>query len=811
MAPVAEEAGQPSTANGSTSKFYQPPIHQASEPPKPKTVKGLGYHSSPYWNSSCPLVIDNGSSELRAGFAIASTDIINGPYLYYDNLVSKTRDRKRNASVLLVGNDVYADSLSRGSIRSPFDGDVICGWDAMENILDYTFSKLGIDTSTVQHPIMMTETLCNPAYSRGVMNELMFEGYGVPSVNYGLDCIFSAYQNGIDGDALIVSSGRSSTFVVPTVGGKGILTSAKRLSWGGSQASDFLLRLIQLKYPNFPTRVSQQQAQNMLEELCYVSEDYAADIKGMEMAPSLTRTEGTNHLTAMEKADVIVQFPYTEIVRDEKTEEELKAQAERRKAAGLRLQEQTRRIRLEKLMQKENDLKYYAQLKEWKAKERKSEYLKRLESEGFDSEQELENQIKKIEAALKRSRAREAGEDEEEDKEPPSFPLIDVPDVDLDEEGIKEKRRQRLMKAGYDARIRAKAEKAEEKRLRDEEIKKDEDERINDPQAWSRRMRKEYDEAINRIKERKRLKEMLSDRKSLAAQQRMKNITALASDGPSASGTASPQAGVRKRKRGGDEDTFGANDDDWAIYREIHNADDSEEEEDSYAQLAAFEERLLQNDPTFTQEDTYSAQQARKNRLTLTFFNGPGGGSEATEALLGQNAKGRKKGDEPSIAEETKAENESIRLAHQVHLNVERIRVPEVLWQPSIAGVDQAGIDEICSHVLNGFDLETRLRMSKNVFYTGRHTSYRNFGKRLESSLRTISPWQTPLIVRGARDPRFDAWRGMAKWCLESNPAEARLGGGGETFRSSSITRQDFLEKGQDWFYEHAFSGNWRA
>ena len=36
-----------------------------------------------------------------------------------------------------------------------------------------------------------------------------------------------------------------------------------------------------------------------------------------------------------------------------------------------------------------------------------------------------------------------------------------------------------------------------------------------------------------------------------------------------------------------------------------------------------------------------------------------------------------------------------------MHLNVERIRVPEILFQPSIGGIDQAGISEIADDLLN--------------------------------------------------------------------------------------------------------------
>lgn len=60
------------------------------------------------------------------------------------------------------------------------------------------------------------------------MNELLFEAYQVPSVNYGLDALFSAYFNNIRDDGLIVSSGRTTTVVVPLVGGRGLLDNAKR-------------------------------------------------------------------------------------------------------------------------------------------------------------------------------------------------------------------------------------------------------------------------------------------------------------------------------------------------------------------------------------------------------------------------------------------------------------------------------------------------------------------------------------------------------------------------------------------------------
>ena len=74
--------------------------------------------------------------------------------LAYDNIISRFRDRKRNANVLLCGNDCYVDSQSRASIKSAFDADVVCGFDTQEHMFDYTFNRLGIDADAIEHPIL---------------------------------------------------------------------------------------------------------------------------------------------------------------------------------------------------------------------------------------------------------------------------------------------------------------------------------------------------------------------------------------------------------------------------------------------------------------------------------------------------------------------------------------------------------------------------------------------------------------------------------------------------------------------------------
>ena len=63
----------------------------------------------------------------------------------------------------------------------------------------------------------------------------------------------------------------------------------------------------------------------------------------------------------------------------------------------------------------------------------------------------------------------------------------------LDEESIKEKKKQRLLKAGWEARARARREKEKEREEKEAEEKRDEDERENNFDEWANRLRREQE------------------------------------------------------------------------------------------------------------------------------------------------------------------------------------------------------------------------------------------------------------------------------------------------------------------------------
>ncbi|KAF6010554.1 hypothetical protein HII12_002795 [Brettanomyces bruxellensis] len=702
------------------------------------------------WRNGVPIVIDFGRHTTRVGMAG-----MKDPSSVFPSITSHYKDKKLKRALNMVGNDVLIDSGVKSNMKNPFDGSIITNWNSVESILDYSFLHVGVDSQDfVESPVIMTEPLVSPFQQRSGLTELLFETYSVPKCTFGVDSLFSFYYNG-GHTGLVIGSGYNSTKLIPVVGGKPILDVSKRIDWAGRQAVEYLSSSLQLKYPYFPSRINDFQVENMVKDFCYVSNDYQHEVSHYL------------DLDNLEKKDITLEAPFNEIVKQEKTEEELRQEEEKKKQTMKKLQEQARERRLQKLLEKEHDYEYFTTMETKLKSMNKKEVVSTLREAGFDDDKDLHNYISNLERSLKRARNQDVGENDASDQ-PPSFDLIDIPDEKLDEEQIKEKRKQRLMKAGYDARQRAKKEKEIARKTAEEAAKKDEEWRKSDLSSWIAARRKRLRILKKRRKDRIRLKEELTDRKSRASQLRMKNIASLASE-------ESEGRGGRKRKAtnvtidNDPNDTFGANDDDWSIYRDIAKGSDSDVEEEYEKRIYDLEEELLRYDPEFTINDTLQAQYSWKKSIIHRFVRGP-------------------RDWDPDEQHQQ----------HQIHLNVERIRVPEIIFQPSIAGLDQCGLSELCEQTALkrlpselGFSGDDVSSIVGDVFLTGGSTLFKNFDSRLRLEFESFLPVGMKFNVRRAEDPLLDTWRGMAKWAVTDEA------------KSSYITKKQYEEMGPEYLKEN--------
>lgn len=115
----------------------------------------------------------------------------------------------------LVGDEINEFDAGKIHKRTMFDKDVVYHYQSLEHMLDYTFGHLGLaNESSIEYPLLMTETMCNPNYCRQNVSELLFECYRISAVSYSVDSLLSFYYNQVksNGDAFNVKD--SSGLVV---------------------------------------------------------------------------------------------------------------------------------------------------------------------------------------------------------------------------------------------------------------------------------------------------------------------------------------------------------------------------------------------------------------------------------------------------------------------------------------------------------------------------------------------------------------------------------------------------------------------
>uniref|UniRef100_A0A1B0D501 Uncharacterized protein n=2 Tax=Phlebotomus papatasi TaxID=29031 RepID=A0A1B0D501_PHLPP len=249
-----------------------------------KTVPDIVHEYSPsYKGTSVPLVIDNGSYQCRAGWACDDQ-----PRLVFRNLIAKPRkDRNKKdgeipvTPVVQIGNDIVNIEALRFQLRTQFDRNVVTHFHIQEQIFDYIFKHLGIDTEgQVEHPIVLTECFVNPNSCRHLMSELLFECYDVPSVCYGVDSLFSLRENQPSVEyALVISIGHHTIHVIPVVKGLAVPAKTRRINLGGFNILAFLHRILQLKYPVHVNAITLSRAEELLHDHCSIACDYFETLK----------------------------------------------------------------------------------------------------------------------------------------------------------------------------------------------------------------------------------------------------------------------------------------------------------------------------------------------------------------------------------------------------------------------------------------------------------------------------------------------------------------------------------------------------
>ena len=549
----------------------------------------------------------------------------------------------------------YTLASDKRTIKSPFERDLLLNFAYLEKLLDQCLSSC-LKQRDAKYDLVMTLPAGYPLEEQ--LKEFLLATYNIfRTISFVPDFMASLRSISYNSEhpEYVLHLGNYSTHVSRVQGSQ--VQKIYRLNYGATPAAELLVQLLSLKYPGSPMRtMTVPQATAIISSACYCSMDYHQELPTFIDVNKFILKDPNYH-QPVQKEDKVV---------DQKT-------LEKRKEMGQRLREKAHEKRLERLQSKEEEL----------------EQLKAL---GEDTKK-LEKEIMAIKAKIDPTIVFE------EEETTYDFALLDVPDVQLDAEQIKEKRRLRLIKASADARERQKLEKQQQEEKQRQEEEADDNYRLTNYEEWRQHKLNLRRELLDKLSIQRKRKSELSGRKGKAARTKLRAII---------QDSHQPDAA---------DDGFGRNDGDWDIYksREAEEEEMETQVENVTNQLIQVEAALEEHD----QERFYELldEEARSKRTVL-------------DMLINETPAG------------------------EYWLGVERIRIPEALFQPSIIGQEQCGLLDCLMHLIQP-DSPVKLFISGGWKVDG-------LRERLEKELTASLPQGTMLEINDACNHALSAIQGLA-------------------------------------------------
>eukprot|EP01135_Chromosphaera_perkinsii_P004700 Nk52_evm11s294 gene=Nk52_evmTU11s294 len=215
-----------------------------------------------------PVVIDNGSGVLKAGFA--GEDI---PKCIFPSYVGRPKHTKVMAGA--VDGDLFigkrAEEL-RGllKVKYPMEHGIVEDWNDMERIWQHIYSE-ELRIHSEEHPVLLTEAPLNPRKNREKAAEIFFETFNVPALFVSVQAVLSLYASGRT-TGVVLDSGDGVTHAVPIFEGFALSHSIQRVDIAGRDVTRHLQLLLKRQGHNFYTSAEVEVVRRMKERACYVAQ-----------------------------------------------------------------------------------------------------------------------------------------------------------------------------------------------------------------------------------------------------------------------------------------------------------------------------------------------------------------------------------------------------------------------------------------------------------------------------------------------------------------------------------------------------------
>ena len=216
-----------------------------------------------------PIIIDLGSSEIKAGFFDNSSPTIRFKNIIGDSLSKRNKSLLNKEHYISSECDKYYNDLT---IRYPIQRGVFIKEDDIQLIFEYILTKLGLNTQQMkEHPLLVTEPINNKLSNSEKISEILFEKMNIPSLIFAKQPLLSLISTGYS-TGVVLESGSDITQSCVSYEGYLIENSFYRYDYGGRDVSSILKILIKQNNPKFNCYVLDniKVLNEIKEKQCYI-------------------------------------------------------------------------------------------------------------------------------------------------------------------------------------------------------------------------------------------------------------------------------------------------------------------------------------------------------------------------------------------------------------------------------------------------------------------------------------------------------------------------------------------------------------
>ncbi|XP_047337777.1 actin-7-like [Impatiens glandulifera] len=224
-----------------------------------------------------PLVFDNGTGMIKAGFAGD-----DAPRAVFPSIVGRPRD-----TGVMVGvdqKDAYVGDEAqskRGILTTnyPMEHGAVIDWHDMEKIWHHTFYK-ELRVSPKEQPVLLTEAPLNPTTNREKMTQIMFETFHVPAMYVAIQSLLALYTNGLT-TGIVLDSGHGVTHAVPIYDSNVLQDATFKMNLAGDDLTGSLMNMLseRLVYPFTTNNAGRDIVRDIKEKLAYAALDYEQELE----------------------------------------------------------------------------------------------------------------------------------------------------------------------------------------------------------------------------------------------------------------------------------------------------------------------------------------------------------------------------------------------------------------------------------------------------------------------------------------------------------------------------------------------------